>query len=111
MFANVKTKLKGLFKKEKKSKKENTKKADMQFYMEHIEEFKFFVKYYPVYKCIAVSVGEKEIAKLDADKPCEFRQKSDIPFRCKCEIAVGGSEIKTIKDCRECKASKKTEKE
>lgn len=107
MFANVKNKLKGLFK--KKEKKENTKKADMQFYAEHIEEFKFFVKYYPVYQCIATSVGEKEIAKLNAEKPCEFREKCDVPFRCKCKIAVGGADIKTIKDCKECEVSKAKE--
>ena len=108
MFANVKDKLKGLFK--KKEKKQNTKKADMQFYAEHIEEFKFFVKYYPVYQDIAIKVGEQKIAELDREKPCQFREKCDTPFRCKCIIKVDGTECKTIRECKECKASK-TEQE
>lgn len=110
MFANVKTKFKSLFKKKNKATKPD-KKADQQFYMEHIEEFKFFVKYYPVYQNVAICVGEKEIAKLNAEKPCIFRRKSDVPFRCECEIcANNGETVKTIKECKGCKASK-TEKE
>lgn len=104
MFANIRNKIK-MPKKKAKAKKAD-KNADLQFYKEHIEEFKFFVKYYPVYQNIAIAVGEKELAKLDAEKPCQFRQKTDTPFRCKCDIAVGGSEIKTIKECKDCKASK-----
>lgn len=100
MFANVKTKLKGL--------KKSSKKADRLFYEEHIEEFRFFVKYYPVFQSIAIEVGKAEIAKLDKAKPCVFRKESDIPFRCKCEICANdGTEIKTLKQCKECKASKK----
>ena len=110
MFANIKDKLKGLFKK-KGVKKENTKKADMQFYADHIEEFKFFVKYYVVFQCIATSIGEKEIAKLDAEKPCKFREKCDTPFRCKCAIKVDGTDCKTIKECKDCKVSLKDEQE
>lgn len=94
MFASIKNK--------RKVQKENK-----QFYSEHIEEFRFFVKYYPVFQSIAVAVGKEEIAKLNAEKPCVFRQESDIPFRCKCEInANDGTNIKTIKMCKECKASK-----
>lgn len=97
MFANV-------VKKVRSPKKD--KKTDMKFYEEHIEEFKFFVKYYPVFQSIATAVGDKELAKLDAEKPCQFRQRTDIPFRCKCDIKVDGSDIKTIKDCKNCKVSK-----
>lgn len=105
MFANVKNKLKSLFKRDKASKPD--RKADAQFYEDHIEEFKFFVKYYPVFQNIAICVGEKEIAKLGTDKPCMFRKKSDIPFRCECDIcANNGEKVKTIKECKECKASK-----
>lgn len=103
MFANVKEKLKP-----KKGKAVKTdKKADIQFVCDHIEEFKFFVKYYPVFQNLAVCVGEKEIVKLNDEKPCVFRKKSDIPFRCTCEIcANNGEPVKTIKECKNCKASK-----
>ena len=110
MFASIKKKLKKTDSPKEKVKKSD-KKANAQFYEDHIEEFRFFVKYYPVYQNIAVAVGEKEIAKLNADKPCVFRKKSDIPFRCECEIcANNGEAVKTLKECKECKASK-TEKE
>ena len=108
MFENIKSKIKSLF---KKKGKKPSKKADLDFVAEHIEEFRFFVKYYPVFQNIAIKVGEQEIAKLDAEKPCAFRFKSDIPFRCVCEIKVDGTDIKTIKECKECKASKKAEQE
>ena len=106
MFENIINKIKSLFKKKDKTAKPD-KKADTKFYEEHIEEFKFFVKYYPVYQSIAFKVGEQEIAKLNAEKPCVFRQKSDVPFRCECEIcANNGQSCKTLKECKECKASK-----
>lgn len=110
MFANVKAKIKNRSEKGDKVAKPK-KKDDIQFVCDHIEEFRFFVKYYPVYQNIAIAVGEKEIAKLNAEKPCVFRKKSDIPFRCECEIcANNGESVKTLKDCKECKASK-SEKE
>ncbi len=103
MFANVKTKLK-----RKGTSPRAEKKANRQFYEEHTEEFKFFVKYYPVFQSVAIAVGKEEISKLNATKPCVFRQESDIPFRCKCEICANdGVEIKTLKQCKECKASKR----
>ena len=108
MFADIKTKLKSFFGK-KDIKQKSTKKEDLNFVAEHIEEFKFFVKYFPVYKDIAIKVGNQEIARLDAEKPCEFREKCDTPFRCKCIIKVDGTECKTIKECKECKASKPKE--
>ena len=107
MFANIKNKIKLPKKKDKAEKPD--KKANAKFYEEHIEEFKFFIKYYPVYQDIAIKVGEKEIAKLGAEKPCMFREKCDTPFRCKCAIKVNGTECKTIKECKECNASKKEE--
>lgn len=106
MFENIKNKIKSLFKKKGKSAKPD-KKADTRFYEEHIEEFKFFVKYYPVFQNIAIAVGKEEIAKLNKAKPCTFRKESDIPFRCECEIcANNGEKVKTLKECKECKASK-----
>ena len=105
MFANVKNKIK-LPKKKDKAVAKTDKKADAKFYEEHIEEFRFFVKYFPVYQDIAIKVGEQEIARLDKEKPCQFREKCDTPFRCKCAIKVDGTECKTIKDCKECKVSK-----
>lgn len=108
MFANVKGKLK--FGRKKGTSSRAERKADRQFYEEHIEEFKFIVKYYPVFQNIAVAVGKEKIAQLDKEKPCVFRKECDTPFRCRCEInANDGTEIKTIKMCRECKASKQRE--
>jgi hypothetical protein len=105
MFANIKNKVKLPKKKDKADKPD--KKANAKFYEEHIEEFKFFVKYYPVFQNIAIAVGKEEIAKLNKAKPCAFRQESDIPFRCECEIcANNGEKVKTLKECKECKASK-----
>lgn len=105
MFANVKNKMK-----RKRGTPKSEAKADRQFYEEHIEEFRFFVKYYPVFQSIAIAVGKEKIAQLDKEKPCIFRQECDIPFRCKCEInANDGTDIKTIKMCKECKASKQRE--
>lgn len=109
MFANVKSKLKvGKDKEPKAESPRALRKANRKFYEEHAEEFKFFVKYYPVFQSIAIAVGKEEITKLNTNKPCVFRKESDIPFRCKCEICANdGTEIKTIKMCKECKASKR----
>lgn len=107
MFANIKNKIKLPKKKDKADKPD--KKANAKFYEEHIEEFKFFVKYYPVFQNIAVGVGKREIEKLNTEKPCVFREQCETPFRCKCAIKVNGTDCKTIKECKECNASKKEE--
>ena len=110
MFANIRDKMR-FGKKDKKPSARAMKKKNREFYDEHVEEFRFFVKYYPVFKSVAIAVGNEEIEKLNQAKPCVFRQESDIPFRCRCEICANdGTEVKTIKMCKDCKASK-TERE
>lgn len=96
-FAKLKDSVKNFFKRFKRNKK-NAK----AFVNEHMEEFEFFVKYYPVFMRLVKSVSDKELESLDVRTPCKYRSRSDIPFRLKCALKLDGESEKKIVDCEKC---------
>lgn len=97
-FAKLKESVKNFFKKFKFGKK---KKA-MAMLNEHMEEFEFFIKYYPVFVKLVKSVSEKELANLNRATPCKYRVNGETPFRLLCALKLNGEAEKKICECETC---------
>lgn len=96
-FAKLKESVKNFFKRFKRDRK-NAK----AFVNEHMEEFEFFVKYYPVFVRLVKSVSERELETLNTQAPCKYRSNGSTPFRLLCALKLNGESDKRISDCESC---------
>lgn len=98
-FAKLKDSVKNFLKKFRFGKK---KKKAMAMLDEHMEEFEFFIKYYPVFVKLVKSVSEKELANLNRTAPCKYRTNGENLFRLVCALKLNGEAEKKICECESC---------